>query len=70
MKCKYCEEETTHKKGCPEIVTDMSKDRAIKEFDAGRMTAGFYSLKEDATDSYRLGHEMGWKDVANHPANC
>jgi hypothetical protein len=71
MACKYCLEEDNHRKGCPEIVTEMSKGRAIDEFDAGSMSGAVgISLKENPNDSYRLGHEMGLKTFAENPANC
>ena len=70
MKCQYCKKEDGHLDGCPEIVTEMSKALAKKEFWAGKFSATFYPLKEDASDSYKLGFKMGWEDFADTPANC
>jgi len=71
MACKYCREEENHLKGCPEIATEMSKSRAIREFESGGFSgAAYMRLKENPSDSYKLGYEMGVKTFEENPANC
>lgn len=73
MKCKYCREEEGHLKGCPEIVTEMSKKQAIRDFDAGGFSGCTMSgMRENPSDSYRLGYELGVKDFSKpeNAPNC
>ena len=73
MPCKYCREETLHLKGCPEIVTDMSKERAIREFEAGGMSGCvMLGMRKNPSDSYKLGYELGVKDFSKpeNAPNC
>jgi hypothetical protein len=69
MKCEYCNQEEGHAQGCPEIVTEMSKVRARREFDAGRFhAAAYFAPEEGRSDSYKLGYELAEKRQVL--ANC
>lgn len=71
MACKYCREEGNHLKGCPETVTEMSKEHTIREFDAGGISGCILlGMRENPSDSYKLGYEMGVKTFEENPANC
>ena len=71
MKCEYCNQEESHATGCPEIVTEMSKVHARREFDAGRChAAAYFAPEESRSDSYKLGYALGEECLTNTPPNC